>query len=125
MYKTKFHIDAYKKVCGTCKSMKQDITPKRTYNLPPKISQREPPMSDLKKLRDKFNTSDMSLKKHKTPTRQVNSRVAYDLRDCNYDDLIKIIERLEAENADLKAKLQDALTKLSRMESRDEIILQY
>lgn len=81
--------------------MKQDVTPKRTYAMPPKISQREPPLSDLKKLREKFNTSEITIGKNKTPTRLGFSKRTQDLRDCNYDELIKIIEQLEAEKREL------------------------
>lgn len=95
-YKTKYHVKEFKKVCGTCKSMKQDITPKRPLV---QYQTQEPPISDLKKLREKFNTSEASNKQ--PPSRYATSR-AQDLRDHNYDELIRLIEQLEKENADLK-----------------------
>ncbi|CDW72136.1 UNKNOWN [Stylonychia lemnae] len=48
-----------------------------------------------------------------------------DLKEYSYDDLIKLVEQLERENAELRQLLFEANSKLSKMEDRDDLILQY
>jgi predicted nucleic acid-binding Zn-ribbon protein len=49
----------------------------------------------------------------------------HELREWPREDLLALIERLERENAELRARLEQAELKLARLEDRDDLILQY
>lgn len=66
MTKTKYQIQEYKRVCGTCKSMKQDIQIKKQQMDQQKakkqaMNQSEPAFVDVKKLKQKFNLPDLNI----------------------------------------------------------------
>ncbi len=86
--------------------MKQSVTPKRPA-AQISIQNQEPPISDLKKLREKFNNSDLRSSRQQTSSRINTNRgpTPFDFRDMNYDDLLRLIEQLEKENAELKSQL--------------------